>query len=265
MQRTFARALRSLGFEERKLPSDKPILLESAEEQALDQDHTETEDNSWILQEDLERIKPSKQQSNHRLLWLAIVACFILIVALLVGLLILSGKIGHECGCSGQNGPQQLKSQTPEKIFVKENATSISELLKYLQMSLNRTLKTELDQRSYDLTELNSTVIRVTMSIENLRSAMNDVNATVDGTKNDLAKLKRTTTTLENYNSSFNEVKSNLERSRIDLSQLSSTVIEVQSTLNSTSNDLSDLKSSVTKVQSRSDRTSDDVSVLNCS
>ena len=167
MQRTFARALQSIGFEERKLPSDKPILLESAEEQALDQDHTETEDNSGILQEDLERIKPSKQQSNNRLLWLAIVACFILIFALLVGLLILSGKIGHECGCSGQNGlsflefpvipcgyrslivllqsltvclrlaltlsisgPQQLKSQTPEKIFVKKNATSISELVR---------------------------------------------------------------------------------------------------------------------------------------
>ena len=59
MHRRFAQALRSLAFKEGELPSDKPILLQSAEEHAEDQNHTETEDDSWILQEDLERIKQS--------------------------------------------------------------------------------------------------------------------------------------------------------------------------------------------------------------
>ncbi|CAH3127950.1 unnamed protein product, partial [Pocillopora meandrina] len=111
-----------------ELPSDKPILLQSAEEHAEDQNHTETEDDSWILQEDLERIKPSKQQSNHRLLWLAVVTCLILFLVLLVSLLVLSRKIGHGCKCSEQNGPQHLESQTPEKKFERKNTTSNSEL-----------------------------------------------------------------------------------------------------------------------------------------
>ena len=104
MHRRFAQALRSLAFKEGELPSDKPILLQSAEEHAEDQNHTETEDDSWILQEDLERIKPSKQQSNHRLLWLAVVTCLILFLVLLVSLLVLSRKIGHGCKCSEHNG-----------------------------------------------------------------------------------------------------------------------------------------------------------------
>ena len=73
------------------------ILLESVEENDDEQNHTDTEDDPRISQEDLERIKPSKQRSSYRLLWLAI-------ITFLVGLLIISAKIGRRCGCSEQNG-----------------------------------------------------------------------------------------------------------------------------------------------------------------
>ena len=94
----------NLGCKEDQVAPDKPMLLQSVDENADEQNHTETEDDPRISQEDLERIKPSKQQSNHRLLWLAIVTCLILMAALLVGLLIISEKIGRRCGCSEQNG-----------------------------------------------------------------------------------------------------------------------------------------------------------------
>ena len=104
MHREMARALANLGCKEDQVPSDKSIILQSVDENADEQNDTETEDDPRISQEDLERIKPSKQQSNHRLLWLAIVTCLILMAALLVGLLIISEKIGRRCGCSEQNG-----------------------------------------------------------------------------------------------------------------------------------------------------------------
>ena len=94
----------NLGCKEHQVPSDKPMLLQSFEENADEQNHTDTEDDPRISQEDLERIKPSKQRSNHRLLWLAIVTCLILMVSLLVGLLMMSEKINRRCGCSEQNG-----------------------------------------------------------------------------------------------------------------------------------------------------------------
>ena len=104
MHREMARALANLGCKEDQVPTDKSIILQSVDENADEQNHTETEDDPRISQEDLERIKPSKQQSNHRLLWLAIVTCLILMVSLLVGLLIMSEKINRRCGCSEQNG-----------------------------------------------------------------------------------------------------------------------------------------------------------------
>ena len=100
MYRRIARAFVNLGYKE----DDLPILLESVEGNDDEQNDTETEDDPRISQEDLERIKPSKQRSNHRLLWLAIVTCLILMASLLVGLLIISEKIGRRCGCSEQNG-----------------------------------------------------------------------------------------------------------------------------------------------------------------
>ena len=104
MHGEMARALANLGCKEDQVPSDKSIILQSVDENADEQNDTETEDDPRISQEDLERIKPSKQQSNHRLLWLAIVTCLILMAALLVGLLIISENIGRRCGCSEQNG-----------------------------------------------------------------------------------------------------------------------------------------------------------------
>ena len=104
MHRRIARVLANLGCKEDQVAPDKPMLLQSVDENADEQNDTETEDDPRIFQEDLERIKPSKQRSNHRLLWLAIVTCLILMVSLLVGLLIMSEKINRRCGCSGQNG-----------------------------------------------------------------------------------------------------------------------------------------------------------------
>ena len=94
----------NLGCKEDQVAPDKPMLLQSVDENADEQNDTETEDDPRIFQEDLERIKPSKQQSNHRLLWLAVVTCLILFLVLLVSLLVLSRKIGHGCKCSEQNG-----------------------------------------------------------------------------------------------------------------------------------------------------------------
>ena len=82
MHGEMARALANLGYKEDQVPSDKSIILQSVDENADEQNDTETEDDPRISQEDLERIKPSKQQSNHRLLWLAIVTCLILMAAL---------------------------------------------------------------------------------------------------------------------------------------------------------------------------------------
>ena len=99
-----AGASANLGCKGNMVPTDKSIILESVEENDDEQNHTETEDDPRISQEDLERIKPSKQRSSYRLLWLAIITCLILTVSLLVGLLIISAKIGRRCGCSEQNG-----------------------------------------------------------------------------------------------------------------------------------------------------------------
>ena len=99
-----AGASANLGCKGDMVPTDKSIILQSADKNADEQNHTETEDDPRISQEDLERIKPSKQRSNYRLLWLAIVTCLILTVSLPVGLLIISAKIGRRCRCSEQNG-----------------------------------------------------------------------------------------------------------------------------------------------------------------
>ena len=104
MHRMMAGALANLGCKDDMVPTDKSIILQSVDENDDEQNDTETEDDPRISQEDLERIKPSKQRSSYRLLWLAIVTCLILTVSLFVGLLIISAKIGRRCGCSEQNG-----------------------------------------------------------------------------------------------------------------------------------------------------------------
>ena len=104
MHRMMAGASANLGCKGDMVLTDKSIILQSVDKIVDEQNHTETEDDPRISQEDLERIKPSKQRSSYRLLWLAIVTCLILTVSLFVGLLIISAKIGCRCGCSEQNG-----------------------------------------------------------------------------------------------------------------------------------------------------------------
>lgn len=220
MHRTIVRALRNISREEGELPTDKPIILESYEEHAEDHNQAESVEVSRILQEDLERIKPSKPQSNHRLLWPAIVTCLILITALLVGLLILSKKLSQGCGCLEERGPQRLKSQPPRGISSEEDGTNISDLVKSINSDLN-SLRAAIDGTKSDLTaKLNSTM----STIENFNSDLNDMKTAVDGTKKDLGNLNTTITKIENLNSDLIDVKAALDGTKNDLADLNSTV-----------------------------------------
>ncbi|XP_022798462.1 uncharacterized protein LOC111336598 [Stylophora pistillata] len=255
MHRTIVRALRNICREEGELPTDKPIILESYEEHAEDHNQAESVEVPRILQEDLERIKPSKPQSNHRLLWLAIVTCLIFITALLVGLLILSKKLSHGCGCSEESGHRRFKSQPPSGISSEENGTNISDLVKSINSDLN-SLWAAIDGTKSDLTaKLNRTV----SSIENFNSDLNEMKAAVDVTKKDLAKLNTTITKVENLNSDLIDVKAAFDGTKNDFAKLNSTIvtvenlnsdlIDVKAAFDGTKNDLAKLNSTIVTVK----------------
>ncbi|XP_058954496.2 fibrinogen- and Ig-binding protein [Pocillopora verrucosa] len=249
------------------------MLLQSVDENADEQNDTETEDDPRIFQEDLERIKPSKQRSNHRLLWLAIVTCLILMVSLLVGLLIMSEKINRRCGCSEQNGVRHHKNPPTGKDFLRENETSISDSLEYLSSTMVK-VEAAVDESKNDIAKLN----RMTTTVENLNSAMKEleVKAALDGTKRDLANLKETVTTLEYLSSTMVKVEAAVDESKNDIAKLNrmtTTVenlnsamkeLEVKAALDGTKRDLANLKETVTTVKCASDRTSNELAVLNC-
>ena len=105
MPSSTGRAVINKGFKEDELTSSKPMQLKATGKHAEeDKGRTKREDDSENLYENLECEKSIKPQSNRRFVWLAIVACLISIVALLLALLILSGNIGYGCDCSENEG-----------------------------------------------------------------------------------------------------------------------------------------------------------------
>ena len=106
MHESTGRAVTNKGYKEDKSILEKPMELKKSGGHAKeDKGHAKTEEDPCNLYENLECKKSSPpQRANRRFLWLTIIACLISMVALLLGLLLLSGKIGYGCSCSKNEG-----------------------------------------------------------------------------------------------------------------------------------------------------------------
>ena len=112
MQASTKRSVTNKGYNDDEPISKKPATLKQIKNHA-EEDNVHYCDNS--TSDDPGDLSSSPQGSNCCLVGLVTIACSISIVALLLGLHVLSGKIGNGCDCSINEGQFQTKVTKPDR------------------------------------------------------------------------------------------------------------------------------------------------------